>query len=161
MERGANTAALKRGPHKSTKNGIKFLREEFSDMIDKEQWVILPARFLQDIPGLRLSPLGLVPQRDRRDRMISDYTYFGVNGKTLQLSPKHAMQFGCALNRLLYEIYHANPQFGLVYMSKIDLVDGFYRLWIAPHSTARLAVLFPARDREEPLIGIPLTNPMG
>ena len=46
-------------------------------------------------------------------------------------------------------------------MSKIDLADGFYRLWLRPEDTLKLAVLFPSRPGEEPLVGIPLTNPMG
>lgn len=33
-------------------------------MIEKQQWVILPAAVVKDLPGLQLSPLGLVPQRD-------------------------------------------------------------------------------------------------
>eukprot|EP00536_Pseudo-nitzschia_multiseries_P009638 jgi/Psemu1/23795/gm1.23795_g len=35
-------------------------------MMDKQQWTVLPASLIQDLPGLRLSPLGLVPQRGRR-----------------------------------------------------------------------------------------------
>jgi hypothetical protein len=71
------------------------------------------------------------------------------------------MQFGRTLWRLLFRIHHANDHFGPVFMSKIDLSDGFYRLWLRPEDTMRLAVLFPSRDKEPPLIGIPLTNPMG
>ena len=154
-------AALKRGPHQSSARGIEFLRNEYADMMDKQQWTVLPAHLVQSLFGLRLSPIGLVPQRGRRDRMISDYTYFGVNAETLQLAPLDAMQFGRTLHRLLSHIHRANDHFGPVYMSKIDLSDGFYRLWLKPEDTLRLAVLFPSRTGEPPLIGIPLTNPMG
>ena len=154
-------AALKRGPHKSSKNGIEFLRDEYADMMNKQQWTVLPAALVQHLFGLRLSPIGLVPQRNRRDRMISDYSYFGVNSETLGVAPLDAMQFGRTLQRLLERIHRANCQYGPVYMSKIDLSDGFYRLWLRPEDTLRLAVLFPSREGEPPLVGIPLTNPMG
>lgn len=159
--KGRVQAALKRGPHSSSQQGISFLREEYADMMDKQQWTVLPASLVLGLPGLRLSPLGLVPQRGRRDRMISDYSYFGINADTLRLAPAEAMQFGRALIRLLTKIHHANDRFGPVYMSKVDLSDGFYRLWLRAEDTAHLAVLFPTRDGEPPLVGIPLTNPMG
>ena len=46
-------------------------------------------------------------------------------------------------------------------MSKVDLSDGFYRLWLRPEDTHQLGTLFPSRVGEPKLIGIPLTNPMG
>lgn len=153
--------ALQRGPHQSAKNGISFLREEYADMMDKQQWTVLPAHLVLGLPGLRLSPLGLVSQRERRDRMISDYSFYGVNLETLKLAPAEAMQFGRTLKRLLTKIHHANDHFGPVHLSKIDLSDGFYRLWLRADDTAHLAVVFPTRPGEPPLIGIPLTNPMG
>ena len=111
--------------------------------------------------GLRLSPIGLVEQRNRRDRMISDYSYFDFNADTFNIAPAEAMQFGRALSRFLYQIHHANSQFGPVYMSKIDLSDGFYRLWLRPEDTHRLAVLFPSRENEPALVGISTYQPNG
>ena len=93
--------------------------------------------------------------------MISDYSYFDVNQQTFNIAPTEAMQFGRTLWRLLFRIHNANNHFGLVYMSKVDLSDGFYRLWLRPEDTHRLAVLFPSRPNKPDLIGIPLTNPMG
>ena len=100
---------------------------------------------VKDIPGIRLSlVLGLVPQRNRRDIMISDYSFFGVNDDTVPLAPPEAMQFGQTFRRLLQRITnHANEQFGPVYMTKIDLSDDFYRLWLLrPEDTLKLTVLF-------------------
>lgn len=153
--------ALIRGPHKSAKLGVPFLRDEFADMIKKQQWTVLPAALVKDIPGIRLSPVGLVPQTGRRDRTIVDYSYFDVNADTVPLAAKEAMQFGRALVRLLHRIHRSNARYGPVYMSKIDLSDGFYRLWLRPQDTIRMAVLLPTREGEEPLVAIPLTNPMG
>ena len=108
-----------------------------------------------DLLGLRLSPLGLIPQQGRRDRMISDYSFFGVNASTLKVVPPKAMHFGRALYRVLDQIHHANAHFGPVYLSKIDLPNGFYRLRLRPEDTLQLAVLFPSRPGEPPLVGIP------
>ena len=46
-------------------------------------------------------------------------------------------------------------------MSKIDLSDSFYQLFLHPKDTYHLAVLFPSQPNELELIGIPLRNPMG
>jgi hypothetical protein len=57
--------ALKRGSYQSALLHTDFLCDEFVDMIHKGQWVLLPARLVLDEKNLRLSPLGVVPQRDR------------------------------------------------------------------------------------------------
>jgi hypothetical protein len=88
-------------------------------MIDKQQWIILPADMIKSMFGLRLSPLGLVPQRNRRDLMISDYSYFDVNSDTLNIAPSEALQFRRTLWRLLFRVHHTNENFGPVYMSKV------------------------------------------
>jgi hypothetical protein len=51
---------------------INFLRQEYVDMIRKGQWVLLPARLILGEKKPKLSPLGVVPQGDRRPRTISD-----------------------------------------------------------------------------------------
>ena len=129
--------------------------------MDKEQWIVLPVSLVKDIPGLQFSLLGLVPQRNRRDRMISDYSFFGVNEDTVPLAPPEAMKFGQTLKVLLEPIHRADDTFDPVYVSKIDLCDGLYRLWLRPENTLKLAVLFLSRPGEDPLTGIPLTNPIG
>ena len=44
---GKTEAALKRGFHKSSKNCIEFLRDEFVDMMKKQQWIVLPADMIK------------------------------------------------------------------------------------------------------------------
>jgi len=46
-------------------------------------------------------------------------------------------------------------------MSKIDIADGFYRIWLAPEDIPKLAIIFPTEKGEDELIGLPLTLPMG
>ena len=62
--------------------------------------------------------------------MISDYSFFGVNEDTVPLAPPETMQSGQTLKRLLQRIHRVNNVIGSLYMSKIDLLDGFYRLWL-------------------------------
>jgi hypothetical protein len=154
-------AALLRGPHQSAKQHVPFLRKEFVDMIRKGQWTILPARLVLNELQLRLSPLGVVPRRDRRPRTISDYSFFGVNHETVALSPSECMQFGKALWRILRHLKSANPHLGPVYLSKIDIANGFYRIWVRAPDVPKLGVLFPSADGEEYLVGFPLALPMG
>lgn len=159
--KGKIASALARGPHQSAKEHVPFLRSEYCDMIKKGHWVLLPADALSHYTDLRLSPLGVVPQHDRRPRTIVDYSYFGVNDETIALAPHEAMQFGRALPRLLRKIHEANPRFGPVYLSTVDIADGFYRIGLRPDDALRLGVLFPTRHGERQLIAVPLVLPMG
>ena len=105
---GKIESALKRGSHKSSENGIDFLRNEFVDMMEKQQWIVLPADMIKQIYNMQLIPIGLVPQKNCRDKMISDNSYFNVNNDTFKIAPLEAMQFGRTLWQLLHRIHHAN-----------------------------------------------------
>jgi hypothetical protein len=122
--------AIRQGPHQSARQYVIFLRQEYVDMIRKKQWVLLPAHLILGERNLKLSPLGVVPQRDWRPRTISEYSFFGVNDDTIPLSPSEAMQFGRALQRILHAIARSDPRLVPVYLSKINIADGFYRISI-------------------------------
>jgi hypothetical protein len=82
---------FQRGPHKSAEEQIKFLQEEYVDFCKKGFWMLLPYKVVQCLPGLQLSPHGVVPQREQRPRVIVDYNYFGINKETAKLSPPESM----------------------------------------------------------------------
>ena len=153
--------ALARGAHRSCLGHLDFLHEEFEDMINKGQWLILPASAVKDWPGLRYSPPGVVPQRGRRPRWIVDYSFWGINEETLPLAALESMQFGSALDRILREILLADPSFGPVQLMKVDLSDGFYRINLNVSDIPKLGVVFPTESGEEPLVAFPLVLPMG
>ena len=153
--------ALARGPHKSAHEHREFLRNEMADMVAAGQWMVLPFKVAETLPGLRLSPIGVVPQHDRRPRTIVDYSYYGLNDATKPDVCMESMQFGKALDRIIRTIVHADPSHGLVHLIKVDLADGFYRMDVAPHDIPQLGVTFPANPAEEPLVAFPLTLPMG
>ena len=154
-------AAIQRGNHPSVLAFADFVKEEMLDMRRKGIFVILPYKLLRDRPELRISPLGCVPQRDRRPRIINDYTFSGVNPSTLKLSPEAAMQWGRAFHRMLWYIFTADRRHGSVLLSKTDLANGFYQIPLTPSGALKLAVPFPSDEGEEPLLAIPTRLPMG
>jgi hypothetical protein len=71
------------------------------------------------------------------------------------------MQFGHSLQRILQRLAYCNPAYGPPLMAKIDLADGYYRIPLSPAASLELAVVLPADDHRESLIGLPLSLPMG
>ena len=153
--------AMARGPHRSAYAYHSFLRDDMADYVSKSYWMVLPYSAVCGHPMLRVSPIGVVPQNKRRPRPIIDYTYYGINAATQPNVPVESMQFGRALERLLRRIVLANPRRGRVKLIKVDLADGFYRVWLSPTDVVKLAVAFPSLPGEPPLIALPLTLPMG
>lgn len=153
--------AIARGPHKSATEHAEFVRGEFVDFVNKGFWTVLPYRLVKHIQNLRLSPLGVVPQRNRRPRLIVDLSFYLVNQECVPLSPVEAMQFGRTLQRLLQRILDADPRFGPVHLSKIDIADGFYRIKVSATDIPKLGVLLPRATGEEPMVAFPNTLPMG
>ncbi|KAL7523132.1 hypothetical protein ACHAWF_000389, partial [Thalassiosira exigua] len=152
--------ALALGLHKSSLKYLDFLREDFVDMISKAQWIILPASVAKDLPGLCVSPPGVVPQCDHRPWWICDYSWCDVNNETLPLAALESMQFGHALDRVLSDFLLSNPAYDPVNILKVDIRDGFYRINLNVDDIPKLGVAFPTRPDEEKLIAFPLVLPM-
>ena len=117
--------AIVYGSHNSCNRDPSFLRTEMRDFVEKAFWIVLPLEDAVGLNGIRLSPAGLIPQRDRRDRIVIDYDWSGVNESTRRLSPD-SMQFGHALQWILQRMYNAEPRHRPIYMMKVDVEDGFY-----------------------------------
>ena len=152
---------MMRGPHKSAKEERAFVCEEILDFCSQGYWAVLPYSEVRLWKDLRISPLGVVPQRDRRPRLIVDYSFSGVNDETVAMAPKESMQFGRALQRVLAKIVHADPRYGPVCLSKIDIADGFYRVWLQWADIPKLGVALPTAPGQPPLVAFPLALPMG
>ena len=153
--------AIHRGPHKSARDQVEFVCREILEFCEQGFWAVLPLATALTVPNLRISPLGVVPQRERRPRLIVDYTYSGVNSDTVRLAPPEAMQFGRALPRLLSRLVHANPRFGPAKLAKIDIADGFYRVGLRAADIPKLGVILPHSPSGTPLVAFPLALPMG
>jgi hypothetical protein len=112
-------------------------------MMRKGQWTVLPASLARKLKGIR--------DKDKPRWHCA----------TASIAPGQSMQFVHALHRILRVILEAHPRFGPVYMCKIDIADGFYRVWLLPADIPKLSVVLPTMDGEEPLISFPLALPMG
>jgi hypothetical protein len=130
-------------------------------MVQKDQWIVLPFELVKELFDLRLSPVGVVPQHDRRPRIIVDYSFSGVNAETEKSAPAEAMQFGKALERIIRQIVLSDPRFGPVKFIKLDIADGFYRIRLLPEDIPKLGVVFPPSEEGVPLVAFPLSLPMG
>ena len=153
--------SIQRGPHPSTAPYLHFLENDMADMIRKGYWIVLPYHLVRHLPNLRISPMGAVPQCERRPRIIVDYSFSSVNQEADRGAPPEAMQFGRALNRVLHRIATADPADGPVYLSKLDISDGFYRVPLRDSDIPMLGVAFPVAPGEPPLVAFPLVLPMG
>ena len=71
------------------------------------------------------------------------------------------MQFGNALNHYLQEILLADPDIEALYLIKVEISDGFYRISLNINDTPKLGVLFPTEKGQQPLVAIPLLLPTG
>jgi hypothetical protein len=60
-------------------------------MMRKGQWTVLPASLSHKLKGVRKSPVGIVPHRDRRPRMIVDYSFYDVNEDMASVAPNQSM----------------------------------------------------------------------
>ena len=153
-------SAIQRDPHQSFMAERDFVYAEMAEFCNQGYWLVLPYSAVQHLPNLRILPLGVVPQRNRRPRLIVDFTFSGVNQDTVPLAPREAMQFGRALQRVCRKIVRANPRYGPVHMAKIDIADGFYRVWVQHTDIPKLGVALPVSSGEQ-WVAFPLALPMG
>lgn len=102
-------------------------------------------------------------RRKRRPRrFIVDYTFSSLNGETVPVVPRKAVQFGRALQRVFSRMVHADPRYGPVYMEQIEIADGFYRVWLNAMDVPKLGFVLPPRAPGcVPLVAFPLALPMG
>jgi hypothetical protein len=152
--------AIIHGAHPSTQANSAFVQEEFADMVEAGQWLVLPYALVRHLPGLCLSPTGLVPKRDHRDRLIIDYTFLGVNPYTIPTAP-NSLQFGHAFLRILQYLHHADTRRGPIYLAKVNIADAFMHVWLYAHHIPILAAILPAYPGETPLVVFPMILPMG
>jgi hypothetical protein len=63
-------------------------------MMRKCQCTLLPASLACKLKGLHISPIGMVPQRNRHPHTIVDYSFYNLNDDTALVAPNESMQFG-------------------------------------------------------------------
>ena len=101
------TTTLKWGSHSLSIKGIKPLHNEYADMVEKQQWIILSVSMLKLMFGLHLSFLWLVPQfaqHGQQDQIILDYSFFQCEPRYIQYFTRggHAIQLRLMAVALLH-----------------------------------------------------------
>ena len=154
--------AVNWGAHQSAHGERELVCQEIMEFGEQGYWIVVPYSEARTWQNLRISPLGVVPQRDRRPHLIVDYSFSNLNNKIIALASCKAMQFGWTLQRVLTTIVHANPRYGPpVHMAKIDLADDiYYRVWVAVNDVTKLGVTLPFVPGHVPLVAFPLALPM-
>ena len=72
------------------------------------------------------------------------------------------MQFGHAFQQLMQQIAYADPAFGPVHMTKLDIADGYYHVPLSTSGIPQLGVIMPFHTNDgDPIIAFPITLPMG
>ena len=71
------------------------------------------------------------------------------------------MQFGHDLQRILKRMYDADPRHGPIYMMKVDIAGGFYRVGLDLEDIPSLWVCLPPGPDGKTLVAFPLVLPMG
>jgi hypothetical protein len=90
-----------------------------------------------------------------------DHTYSNMNQESLLSALPEAMQFGWALDHILFTIHQANPNHRPVYTAKWDVNNGYSHMHLWPNRASCLAYLLPKFDGKEQLVAIPLIPTMG
>jgi hypothetical protein len=132
-----------------------------AEFIKNRFWTVLPYRLVRDLSQLQLSPAAVKEERERKPRILCDHSWYPVNDSALPHAPPEAMQFGGTLGCLLHSTRHANPAFGPTYLSKYNIKDGFYCMFLRANDCPHLAIILPLYPGEEQLVTIPMSCIMG
>ena len=62
------------------------------------------------------------------------------------------MQFGRALNRATEKVVKADLRYGPIHLAKIDIADGFYRVWLQIADIPKLGVVLPTSSGQPALV---------
>ena len=99
------------------------------DFVNKGFFILLPWHLVKDLPGLWVSPLGIMTQCKQQLWLTVDHSFCVINTQTTKLAPNKAMQFGRTLEWTLQKIRHADPHHRPIHLAKVDLADGFLPTW--------------------------------
>ena len=135
-------AAIERGPHLSAMKpeAMRAFREEVAEKVGKNQVRILSWDDIKSDPPkqLKVSPMAQIPHKSRAYRTLLDLSHElkkgkkvlarSVNETTVPLAPEAAlMQMGSAMPRIIVAMAQC-PEDSIIYFSKFDITDGFWRV---------------------------------
>jgi hypothetical protein len=179
-------AAVEKGAHKSatTPDSIQLIKEDVTYQVKAGYAQIITWEELCRIrpKNLKVSPLAVVPQRNRRGRMILDLSFAvrrgrtrgrkrsqrdeiilqeSVNDSTARLAPdKPVKELGNVLPRILDFMAHV-PADEHIHFSKMDLADGYWRMIVEHESRWNFAYVMPSPPGTPIRLVIPSALQMG
>jgi len=125
-------------------------------------------------PNLKISPIAAIPHKSRDYRMILDLSFQlqmptdpttvlpSVNQSTQSVAPQHAMyELGNVVPQLIWLMATA-PRTSPILFAKVDLKDGFWRMFIPPDQQWNFAYVLPTPEPDpDPWIVVPGVLQMG
>jgi hypothetical protein len=157
-------AAVARGPHLSAMDpeNIPLVHEDVQYQVDAGFSKIVLWDDLKKLKPrkLKISPIAVVPQKDRRGRLILDLSFpvypkrtqsnprpepiqAGVNATTAKLAPQEPVrEIGNVFRRVITLLDSVDLD-EVVMLSKIDLSDGFWRMLVQEDEQLNFAYVMP------------------
>jgi hypothetical protein len=174
--------AVARGPHRSAleQENIALVHEDIQYQVDAGFSKIVLWEDLQRTRprNLKISPIAVVPQKDRRGRIILDLSFpvypvttnsrkqqapiqAGVNETTVRLAPEGPVkEIGNVFRRVL-ALLDAAALDEVVMLAKIDLSDGFWRMIVQEDQQCNFAYVMPDPPGSPIRIVVPAALQMG
>ena len=175
-------AAVARGPHLSAMDpdNMSTVHEDIQYQVDAGFCKILLWEDLKTLQphNLKISPILVVPQKDRRGRIILDLSFPvypertkgnprpdpiqpGVNKTTIKLAPQEPVREIGNVFRRVVTLMDSAALDEVVMMSKIDLSDGFWRMLVQEDDMWNFAYVMPDAPGTPTRIVVPSSLQMG
>jgi hypothetical protein len=175
-------AAVARGPHISAMDpeNIPLVHEDVQYQVDAGFSKIVLWDDLKKLKPrkLKISPIAVVPQKDRRGRLILDLSFpvypkrtkdnprpdpiqAGVNDTTVKLAPQEPVREIGNVFRRVITLLDSVELDEVVMLSKIDLSDGFWRMLVQEAEQLNFAYVMPDPPGAQTRIVVPAALQMG
>ena len=162
MDKEERDAAICYRTHAYSSKEAEFIHAELAKQVQAGHVSVFPLEEAIALQNLWLLPVAVTPQVVRRQRIIFDFTWSGINNISERLPPMEAMRFGGALLRILKQVLTANPCLGPVYLSKVDLSDAYTIFWMSMEDVPSVAFLIPKKNPSDTrLVVLHFSLPMG
>jgi hypothetical protein len=180
--REAILEALERGPHPSamTEDSYALFNDDIAYQVEAGfSRVVLASDLMTNPPkNLKISPVAVVPQTNRRGRIILDLSFPvrkkeakrrkmgpvlapSVNETTVATAPSLPVRLIGKILSELMEFMATAPDDADVLFSKIDLSDGFWRMIVQPDDVYNFCYVLPQPPGKPMRIVIPSALQMG
>jgi hypothetical protein len=173
------TAAVSRGPHPTarTPESVALFKEDIAYQIRAGFCRVFLWDDIKKLrpKNLKISPVAVVPQVNRRGRIILDLSFpvyqaidgvvtiqqKSVNDTTVLQAPSQSVkEIGKVLPWLLQYMHDTSPGLHILF-SKLDISNGFWRLTVRLADSYNFAYVLPQPDGEPIRIVVPAALQMG